>query len=100
MPLTPSMLLELGAATAWTFYYILEAGVKLFIPSKMFHKVSTTNIYIQRQLMISLKIILVNQEKVNGKINNFQDITGQIVLVTGGGSGIGRLMCLKSVLSS
>ena len=42
MPLTPSMLLELGAATAWTFYYILEAGVKLFIPSKMFHKVSTT----------------------------------------------------------
>ena len=42
MPLTPSMLLELGAATAWTFYYILEAGVKLFIPSKMFHKVLTS----------------------------------------------------------
>ena len=26
-----------------------------------------------------------------------QDIAGQIVLITGGGSGIGRLMCLKSV---
>ena len=45
MPLTPSMLLELGTATAWTFYYILEAGVKLFIPSKMFHKVSTIYVF-------------------------------------------------------
>jgi len=61
MPLTVSMLLELASATAWTFYYIFEAAVKLFIPSKMFHK----------------------------------DISGQIILVTGGGSGIGRLMCLK-----
>ena len=39
MPLTVSMLLELASATAWTFYYIFEAAVKLFIPSKMFHKV-------------------------------------------------------------
>ena len=39
MPMTVSMLLELASATAWTFYYIFEAAVKLFIPSKMFHKV-------------------------------------------------------------
>ena len=39
MPLTVSMLLELASATAWTFYYIFVAAVKLFIPSKMFHKV-------------------------------------------------------------
>lgn len=57
--LTTSM--ELLLALCWTVYYILEAGVRLLLPPKAFHK----------------------------------DIAGQVVLVTGGGSGIGRLMCLK-----
>ena len=48
MPLSPKMLMELGTATLWTFYYILEAGVKLIIPSKMFHKVQKL-IFTRRQ---------------------------------------------------
>ena len=59
MPLTPSMLLELGAATAWTFYYILEAGGKLIIPSKMFHKVQ--------------KLILTRRETIQWA--HFQDLS-------------------------
>ena len=82
MPLTVSMLLELASATAWTFYYIFEAAVKLFIPSKMFHKVC------KQKLMTTSSA---------SKQTLSQDISGQIVLVTGGGSGIGRLMCLKLV---
>merc|ERR1719167_1170349 len=56
-----STILELLIVLAWTAYFIVEAAVKLVLPSHLFHK----------------------------------DIAGQIVLITGGGSGIGRLMCLK-----
>jgi len=56
-----STIIELLIALAWTVYFIVEAGVKLILPSHLFHK----------------------------------DIAGQILLITGGGSGIGRLMCLK-----
>ena len=59
MPLSPKMLMELGTATLWTFYYILEAGVKLIIPSKMFHKVQ--------------KLILTRQENIEWA--HFQDIS-------------------------
>jgi len=54
-------ILELALALLSCCYYILEATVKLFLPSKMFHK----------------------------------DISGQVLLLTGVGSGIGRLMCLR-----
>ena len=59
MPLSPKMLMELGTATLWTFYYILEAGVKLIIPSKMFHKVQ--------------KLILTRRENIEWA--HFQDIS-------------------------
>ena len=53
------MLMELGTATLWTFYYILEAGVKLIIPSKMFHKVQ--------------KLIFTRRQKIEW--TNFQDLS-------------------------
>ena len=68
-------LLELGVALLWSVYHALESGLMLVLPARLFHK------------------------DITGQVGDcsapLAPVLPQVLLVTGGGSGIGRLMCLR-----